>query len=232
MEFIFSFTFMYLSPYLAVMGTIKGVAASGLLFWTLFLITSPILGRSACGYICPLGGLQDSLHAGLEKPVVRVRLLEVTKYLIWAVWMLAIALALRASGGWRRIDLLYGNETGLPPYHAEAYVIMFAFMLATALPALLFGRRGFCHYFCFFAPLNVIGAKVGRWLRLPMLRVAVADPTGCRSCRLCDRACPMSLPVQEMVKSGGIRDDECIACGACSTACKPGAIKYGFLRVS
>ena len=227
---LFSFTFMYLSPYLAVMGTLKGVVASGLAFWGLFLLTAPVLGRAAGGYICPLGGLQDSLHTGMEKPIARVRYLKVVKWAIWALWMLAIILAARASGGWRRFDLLFGNETGLPPYHAQAYVIMFGFMLATALPAMFLGQRGFCHYFCFFAPLNILGAKVGRALRLPMLPVAATGREDCKSCHLCDRGCPMSLPVQDMVRSGTLRHDECIACGACSTVCRPGATSYGFTR--
>lgn len=225
---LFSFTFMYLSPYLAVLGTFHRTVSGGLLFWGLVLVTSPLLGRSACGYLCPLGGLQESLHGGMDRPLREIKYLKIVKYLIWAAWVGAIAAAAIASGGWGKIHVRFMNGNGLPPYSAEAYIIMLGFMLLAALPAMLIGRRGFCHYLCFFSPLNIVGAWIGRLLRLPTLRVSTLSQGKCKECHLCERSCPMSLPVRTMVGSGAINHHECIACGSCSAACKSGVLGYGF----
>lgn len=223
----FSITFMYLSPYLAVVGTAYRTVASGLAFWALVMVTAPLLGRSMCGYLCPLGGLQDCLHDGLQKPLVRVRFLKALKYVIWAMWVGAICAIAVAKHGWASVNLLFHNERGLPPYAPESYVYLFGFMLLAAIPAMLLGRRGFCHYLCFFSPLNIIGERLGRRVHLPALRVRVSHHSACNSCRLCDKACPMSLGVSKMVERGAVDDAECIACGSCSAACKSGALAYG-----
>jgi ferredoxin-type protein NapH len=222
---------MFMSPYLAVAGTMKGAVASGLAFWGLFMVTSIILGRAACGYICPLGGLQDCVHSAIERPLVKVRYLKATKYGIWGLWMFGLGAAAKASGGWHRFDLLFQIDGGgFPPYHRDAYVVLVAFMLLAAIPAFLMGRRAFCHHLCFFAPLNIIGSKLGRALRLPALRVSVADSGSCKDCKACDKACPMSLDVSALVRTAEVEHTECIACGSCSAACRFETLEYGFDR--
>lgn len=225
---LFPFTFMYLSPYIAVMGTIAGVAASGLLFWGLFGVTSVALGRSACGWICPLGGIQRSLDSQIEKPLRTIRYVKIVKYAIWAAWIGAIAAIAVVKGGYHKVDVLFMNETGFPPYPLDAYIAMLSFMLLAAVPALVWGRRAFCHYLCFFSPLNILGTALGRKLRLPALSVRVKDKTTCKNCHLCDKSCPMSLEVEKMVSQGAIDHLECITCGMCSAVCRHGALKYGF----
>lgn len=225
---LFSFTFVYLSPFMAVMGTVYRTVSGGLLFWGLFGITALILGRSGCGYLCPLGGLQEALHGGMEKPLKKVKYLKILKYVMFAAWIGGIAYAAVVTGGWNKVHVRFMLDSGLPPYDLGAYTALLAFMLFAAIPAMLLGRRGFCHYFCFFAPLNIIGNRIGRLLRIPALRVRVKEKEKCIECRLCDRACPMTLEVTKMVQEGAINHLECISCGNCSAVCRHSAIEYGF----
>ena len=52
-----------------------------------------------------------------------------------------------------------------------------------------------------------------------------ADPNGCIGCGKCDRACPMSLPVQDLLAGGAVADAECIQCAACADVCPKGVLR-------
>lgn len=73
---------------------------------------------------------------------------------------------------------------------------------------------------------------VGSILRLPQLHVGVASEKACVACGACDRACPMSLPVSQLVAGGGaIEHSECIQCAACVDACKRNVLEVRFARM-
>lgn len=56
---VFPATFYYLSPYLIVDAASKGIINGSFLFFALLLISSLILGRGFCGWVCPAGGIQE-----------------------------------------------------------------------------------------------------------------------------------------------------------------------------
>ena len=55
------------------------------------------------------------------------------------------------------------------------------------------------------APFMGIGRETGFGAAVPQLRIE-ADPNGCIGCGKCDRACPMSLPVQDLLAGGAVAD--------------------------
>jgi len=225
--FLFPITFNFYSPYLPIEGTLNRVAAFSLLFWAAWTLAALVLGRSACGYICPLGGLQEVWDWAADRRLIRLRNVSIVKYAIFALWIGGIIAAAISAGGWQRIDLLYRTETGISwdsPDRAVIYVGMFGLVLLLCLPL---GRRAFCHYLCWWAPLNILASKLASVARLPALRLKAA-PERCKSCRLCTRNCPMSLPVTEMVRAGRMANTECILCGTCVDNCERGAIGYSW----
>lgn len=225
--FLFPVTFNYYSPYLPIAGTLERVAAFSLLFWAAWMLASLVLGRSACGYICPLGGFQELWDWAVDRKLKRVHNLSILKYAVFALWVGGIAAAALHSGGWDRVNLLYNTPSGISwdsPGRVVIYAGMFGLVLLLCLPL---GRRAFCHYLCWWAPLNTIGTKLAKTAWLPALRLAASSDT-CIHCHTCTEHCPMSLPVEAMVAKGRMANTECILCGTCVDNCGSEAIKYSW----
>lgn len=131
------------------------------------------------------------------------------------------------------MDLLYGTQHGISLAGETdrpiqyAYVIFYGVILLILLPALLAGRRAFCHSLCWMAPFMILGYWVNRITRLPTLRLA-ARPSTCTHCQTCTRNCPMSLDVDGLVRLGDMDHTDCILCGSCVDNCPSGSIRYHF----
>ncbi len=102
-------------------------------------------------------------------------------------------------------------------------------VLVLLLPAFLMGRRAFCHYFCPWGVLNMLGARIRDFFRWPSLHLESARGN-CRQCRTCLANCPMSLYMGDMIQSGVTRNDECILCGTCVDNCPNKAIAFSWGR--
>ncbi|MBQ5676438.1 MAG: 4Fe-4S binding protein, partial [Lachnospiraceae bacterium] len=107
------------------------------------------------------------------------------------------------------------------------YVIYYLVVIIFFFMSVFFGRRASCHYICWIAPFMVIGRKLRNLLGTPALQLE-ADETKCIDCKICERECPMSLPVNEMVKEQEMEQSECILCGKCADSCPKKAIKLTF----
>ena len=228
---LFPLAFNYWSPVLPVMGALEGVACFSLLFWGAWTVSSIFLGRAACGWFCPLAGLQEVVHDALQRPIERSRAVAWLRWALWGSWITILGWALHRGGGLARMDLLYRTEHVVSwdgPRGAAIYTGMFGLVLLAAIPL---GGRGFCSHLCWWGPLNALGGRVGRLLRLPQLELT-ADPARCSSCRRCDRACPAGVSVSSMVQLGARPPGDCVLCGSCADACPTGAAKLVFGRAA
>ena len=109
------------------------------------------------------------------------------------------------------------------------WVMYFMTVAIVFLMAVLTGKRGLCHYLCWVSPFMIIGGKIRDLLRIPSLRL-ITKPDLCNSCGLCSRVCPMSLPIDELIKNGEIGHSECTLCSTCIDSCPKGVIKFAFRR--
>lgn len=178
-----------------------------------------------CGWLCPLGTLQEWVHAGAQAVVRRVpplrrlrrrmlrsgaarwgrRLDRVLRWGRWAVlaWALIGAavtggMVFRVADPW--IALLSVAEFEL----SLAFVVLIAtFVLA------LFVERPFCRYAC---PLGAVQGLAGRVSPLAVERHA----DSCLGCDLCNQACPVGIPVNARTR---VTDTACIGCLECIAAC-------------
>lgn len=219
-------TLNYYSPYLMTQGTAERIATFSLVFWLTIFVSALVLGRSFCGWACPFNGLQQLWESVGVRRLKRVRFLPSIKYILWALWVGAVAGIAIYTGGWTRFKPLYMTESGVSVTEAGNLVTYFMLVLLTLAPAAL-GRRGFCRYFCPFGVWGIVAEKIGALVRIPRLRL-IADSAACTACGSCTRACPMQLPVEQMVAEGKMRTTECFMCETCADSCPRKVIKLGF----
>jgi len=223
-------TLNYYSPYLMTSGTAERVATFSLAFWLAVFATAFVLGRSFCGWLCPFNGLQQLWESVGIRPLKRVRFLPIVKYVLWGAWVAAVFGIAIAVGGWQRFNPLYMTENGVSVTGAGNLITYFLLVGITLAPAAL-GRRGFCRYFCPFGVWGIVAEKIGHALRIPRLRLT-ADASKCTSCGTCTKACPMQLPVTDMVQAETMRTTECFMCETCADVCPKDAIKLAFGRAN
>jgi ferredoxin-type protein NapH len=225
----FPITLNYFSVVLIIMGSAEGIATFSFFFWSLWVLTSLFLGRVSCSYICPLGAVQETKDRMAEKQLKKIRYLRILKYIFAFAWVGAIVWFAIRAGGYKKIDLLYNTESGVSVDSVQSLISYFFIVFVILLPALLLGKRGFCHYFCPWGVLNIGGTRIKNFFRWPSLNLQVA--TGkCKECRTCDKNCPMSLGISRMVQAGSMDNTECILCGTCVDNCQNGVIKYSWHR--
>lgn len=225
---LFPVTVYYLSPVLILSGAAEGVINGSFLVFVIMMIGSILFGRLFCGYLCPVGGLQECAFAVNDKaPKQGWR--NSVKYIIWAVWTAAIVFFFVHNGKVTRVDFFYQTQNGISVIDLRSYIIYYIVILTMLLPSLIFGKRIACHYFCWMAPFMVIGTKIRNLLHLPGLHIA-ADPSKCVSCGQCNKNCPMSLDVVHMAQSGKCENPECILCGACVDSCSKKVLRYSCER--
>ena len=194
----------------------------------IILLYGVILGRTICGWLCPLGLIQELLNRiptpKLKKNAV-TRTLSWLKYVLLAVFVAAIPLWYSLSHG---IPLpgfckyicpagtfegamgLLANPANAPKFSMLGLLFTrkFVIMLAIGL-ACVFCYRAFCRFIC---PL---GAIYGLFNRFNIVGVKV-DENRCNHCGACVRGCGMDVR--------RVGDHECINCGKCMANCNQGAI--------
>ena len=222
---LFPIIIWYMSPYLIMQGASEGIMTGSFIVFAAMLITSPFLGRLFCGWICPMGGLQECLFAVNDKAPKQGWRNRI-KYVIWTVWITAVTCCFVFRKGTIRVDFFYMTDHGISVSQIGNYIIYYGVITLVLIPAVLFGKRIFCHYFCWMAPFMILGVKITRFLHLPRLQI-VAKQEECVSCHLCEKNCPMAVPVTEMIQEGKDFGAECIQCGSCIDHCPKGALSYG-----
>lgn len=191
------------------------------------LLLTIVLGRFFCGWICPLGTLQQ-LSSWLLTPRSRRESADVNRLRPWHAWkyvLLAFLLVLALLGSVQAglLDplsvaargLAGGLWPALPGGHAAPGGVLAALLLAAVLGASRWVPRFFCRALC---PL---GALLGVFGRFSLLRIRRERPA-CTECRACTFACQgADEPL------GTHRPGECLVCLSCLDACPDGALSYG-----
>ena len=192
----------------------------------ILLLYGLILGRTICGWLCPVGLLQELLHK-LPGPKLRkspvTRLLSYLKYVVLALFVVALPL-------WYTLQELplpafckyicpvgtLEGAVGLLSHPANAdkfsmLGILFTrkfIILLLILCACVFIYRAFCRFLC---PL---GAIYGLFARFSIIGVKVDDK--CIHCGKCVSHCGMDVR--------RVGDHGCIHCGECMDVCPTKAI--------
>lgn len=192
------------------------------------LVTMALAGRSFfCGWACPLGAIQGAIHSTAAAIIDRVGPLR-------ALRRRSTRFFSRPGGLGRKLDrvLQYGRFLVLgwaligaavygymvfrdvDPWIALVNVTEFEVSLAftillVVLVLSIFVKRPFCRYAC---PLGATQGLISKASPIAIQR----DAEACLGCDLCNRACPMNIPVNQRTR---VTDSTCLACLECVGAC-------------
>ena len=224
---LFPITIWYVSPYLIIQGAMEGIVTGSFVVFISLLILSIFFGRLFCSWICPVGCLQECLSSVNNKNP-KQGWKNYIKYGIWIVWFSTIILCFIFRKNEIKIDFLYMTDHGISVAEISNYVIYYGVIILVFIPAVLFGKRIFCHYFCWIAPFMVIGTKIRKFLHLPGVHIEY-DKNKCISCNKCSNVCPMGIDVAQTIKEEKRIEKECIQCSNCVDNCpkKALALKWG-----
>ena len=224
--FIFPVILFYFSPFLILQATLNGVVNGSFIVFSLLLLGALLLGRAYCGWLCPGAGCQEAIATARTKTVTKANF---TKWLIWIPWVSAIIILAIRRGGYERIDFFYGTLHGLSVTGVQPLIIYLSVLSLIVVPSFLVGKRSFCHHICWMSPFMISGRKIRNMFNWPSLQLT-ATGSNCTHCHTCTQNCPMSLPVEKMVKQSKMENAECILCGSCVDGCKSNAVQFTFDR--
>jgi len=183
-----------------------------------------LVGRLACGWLCPFGWLQELIY-GLQRKVrwPNWPLSDRWGWLRYAILIVLVgAMPLLTLEPWFSKLCPVGTiEAGIPLVLTNAVLRAQAGWLFVVKVAILFGfllwmlssKRPFCRFAC---PLGAIWSPFNR---LSALHLAV-DEASCVPCDACQRVCPVDINVHEDPNSA-----RCVRCMECIRACPQGAIR-------
>ena len=210
--------------------------------WLLMVIGAPLLllslsiivGRSFCGWICPMGSFLDIIHSFLSWHRKRHQILMAGREKVgrneWLRYYLLLAML---TGGIISSQFL-GLFDPLVIFHRTAttlandifatqqsglriYFSVFSFVFLGMVALELWQPRFWCRDLC---PLGAIISLVSRW---PLLNRRVSND--CNSCGRCLRLCPMHAIPREVHNTDY---SDCTFCLECEGACPKEGITFGF----
>lgn len=218
-----------------------------------FFLLLIFFNKSWCGFICPLGTIQDwitraRVRAGIRYSVYSGRIFKRLKKIKYLLLILLVLLPLGMSNslfGLPRLShefatpycMVCPGRTVLPLFSGNASQLAVDVsstpkMVLTALGMAVTGlflvgafvkRRFFC-LFCPMSALQFLFSKAG------LLRLT-KDGSTCTRCGNCYRVCDVGIrEIADDIDSRNIVKDDCMMCFKCVAACpEEGCLQVGFL---
>lgn len=203
--------------YFIVTHHVPTVHPAAMVLVAIFLLSSLLLKKTFCSWLCPVGTISEVLwklgrklfHRNITVPRWLDLPLRSLKYLLMAFFLfIVISMSAEALS-----DFL------LAPFGIIADIKMLNFfrdmgLLGMAVVAMLvllsvFIRNFWCRFLCPY------GALMGLVSTLSPVKIR-RDVQACIDCGKCNKACPSNLPVDRLLQ---IRSVECTSCMECVAAC-------------
>ena len=210
-----------------------------------------VLNKGWCGFVCPLGTLQDWLTSMRQKLGIRLsgyteaqfKTLTWVKYVLLALMLL---IPLGIGGGFFSTDMgapfcqICPGRMIIPMFTGDfsQWTIDFSSKSNLVLTAIGMAITGIFiagsfvkkRFFCFFCPMSALHYLISK----PALLKLRKDGSKCTKCGDCYTACDMEIrEIADDIKTKEIMTDDCTMCLKCVAACpEKGALRADFANVT
>jgi polyferredoxin len=210
-------------------GTLMGFYASIYSMLTLWLVSSLILGRGWCGWMCFFGGWDDGFarSARAKKPRLSLlgkenRMREFNQGMMVFVVLASLGTMTAVYCVWLcpfKIITEYELISGIGSFLATIMFILLFFGATWVLPHLTRVRFN-CTALCPLGPLQAIIDRITPF----GIRI---DQSACTKCLACVKACSTQSLSAEEIQGGAVKPHHsCTKCGECVQVCPQRAIRY------
>lgn len=190
---------------------VQKIHASSLILMGLSLVLALLFGPVFCGWVCPLGTVQEWVgkwgrklfkrHYNHFVPIKLDNILRYARYgiLIWVLYVTATSGSLLFEA--------YDPYLALFNFWSGEVAPTALLILGTTLVLSVFVERPWCKYACPY------GAVLGLTNLIRVFSIKRVEST-CKADRACSIMCPMNIPV-DSVKV--VRNHQCISCLECTS---------------
>lgn len=196
-----------------LLGAIKqlgGPVPLAIAMLALFTVVAFVFGRVFCGYICPVGTLQELVY------LLPIKKLKITNKVIPIAFRLAFTTAFVILAVVFAIGLL--KYLGIKDFFYLDTASVFFWGFLTILVISLFVYRPFCRLACPYGALLSLAVIKGRF--------KLRRNENCINCKKCREACPTNEVGWKDLKQ------ECYMCNRCKEACPVDGMEYTRRHIS
>lgn len=172
-------------------------------------LSSIFLGRKFCGYVCPIGTIQEFMGK-ISRKKSQYKFMKFLSYFKYVIFLLTLYFAYNL--------MLYITVSFCPVYalaHPQMITVGGAIVLFFIFIVSIFIDRFFCRVLCPYAAMMNVIQYIGNLLHIPRFKIT-RNENLCKSCNLCNTNCPMGI---EVSKYKVINSPECIHCEKCVNSC-------------
>ncbi|MBN1322163.1 MAG: 4Fe-4S binding protein [Thermoleophilia bacterium] len=210
--------------YLADGGYVAKLHSAVFVMLLALLIGLVLTGKSFCGWICPLGSVQQGLGWIGERLWPRAynkapRWLE--RILHYLKWLVLIWVLVQTARSGRLVFQDWDPYYNLYHIWTDEVAITGYVVTGLTLVAALFVPRAFCRFAC---PLGAFNGIFNSFSFIGIKR----DAKTCTDCGRCTKACPVNI---DLCAATTIRSVECTRCLKCVDACPQNSIAGDTLKL-
>lgn len=161
----------------------------------------------------PLIGKKKKLKPWVIKAFSVLRWIFLSISIFFTFWWILFLSGVLTDGNYQMIGKIENYK-----YLSTELMMMMFFWVA-------FIGRGYCYYCPLGTVLSLLGKAAGQEI--------ITNKSECIQCSQCNFACPMSIDIKSMAKTGdAVKNIRCVGCGHCVDACPTETLNYStrFLR--